>query len=341
MAEIKTFPAVRHLRAEPTSHVLRYRGGDLHAAGPGVAFWFRPINTALAEVPIDDRELPFLFHARSADFQQLTVQGVITFRIADPSAIARRVDFSIDLDSGRWTQTPLEQVAGLLTQLAQQFVIDELVKLGIRAILTDGVAPIRDRIAAGLAAEGALAELGLEIVAVRVAAVAPTSELEKALQQPTREAIQQQADEATFSRRALAVEKERAIADNELKNRIELARREQELVSQDGVNARRRAEEDAIAQLVGARAEDERAELRAEREAQTLDTVQAAQLRAEAERARIQAAMPADVRLALALQELAGQVGMIEHLTITPDMLTSLIGRVTAGAGNGNAAGAG
>ena len=183
------------------------------------------------------------------------------------SAIARRVDFSIDLDSGRWTQTPLEQVAGLLTQLAQQFVIDELVKLDIRAILTGGVAPIRDRIAAGLDAEGALAELGLEIVAVRVAAVAPTSELEKALQQPTREAIQQRADEATFSRRALAVEKERAIADNELKNRIELARREEELVSQDGVNARRRAEEDAVAQLVGAHAEDERAELRAEREA--------------------------------------------------------------------------
>ena len=51
---------------------------------------------------------------------------------------------------------------------------------------------------------------------MRVAAVAPTSEMEKALQQPTREAIQQDADEATFRRRALAVEKERAIAENEL-----------------------------------------------------------------------------------------------------------------------------
>ena len=41
---------------------------------------------------------------------------------------------------------------------------------------------------------------------MRVAAVAPTAEMEKALQQPTREAIQQNADEATFQRRALAVE---------------------------------------------------------------------------------------------------------------------------------------
>jgi hypothetical protein len=40
----------------------------------------------------------------------------------------------------------------------------------------------------------------------------------------------------------MAVEKERAIAENELANRIELARREEELVSQAAVNDRRKAE---------------------------------------------------------------------------------------------------
>jgi regulator of protease activity HflC (stomatin/prohibitin superfamily) len=329
MAEIKTFPLLRHLRAEPTSHVLRYRRGALHRDGAGLAFFFRAIDTAVAEVPIDDRELPFLFHARSADFQQLTVQGVITFRIADPRRTARRVDFAIDLDSGRWTQTPLEQVAGLLTQLAQQFVIDELVKLDVRTILSDGVAPIRARIAAGLAGETALQDLGLEIVAVRVAAVASTAELEKALQQPTREAIQQRADEATFQRRALAVESERAIADNELTTRIELSKREQELVAQDGANARRKAEERAAALLVDARAADERAELDATREAATIEAVQTAKLRAEAERARIQSSIPAPTLLGLGLQRLASQIGNVEHLTITPDIVTGLIAQVS------------
>ena len=65
-------------------------------------------------------------------------------------------------------------------------------------------------------------ELGLHLVAVRVADVSPAAEMEKALRQPTREKIQQQADEATFERRALAVEKERAIAENELNNRPRL-----------------------------------------------------------------------------------------------------------------------
>jgi hypothetical protein len=80
MAEIKTYPLVRLLRSEPTAHVLRYRRGELRAAGTGLAFWFRPITSAVAEVPLDDQELPFLFHARSADFQQLTVQGVVTYQ---------------------------------------------------------------------------------------------------------------------------------------------------------------------------------------------------------------------------------------------------------------------
>jgi len=316
MAQITTLPLIRHLRAEPTAHVLHYRRGTLVRQGAGLAFWFRPIHTAVAEVPIDDRELPFLFHVRSSDFQELTVQGAIAFRVADPELLARRVDFTVDLLGGRWTQAPLEQVAALLSQLAQQFVIDELVRLDVRTILSGGVAPIRDRIAAGLRAEPALAELGLDVVAVRVAALSPTAEVEKALRQPTREAIQQRADEATFSRRALAVEKERAIAENELQNRIELARRQEQLVSQDAAN-----------QGVDAQATDERARLTARREADTIDLVEAARLRAERERASIQAAMPADVLLALALRELAGG---LDELTVTPDLIAPLLKRLAA-----------
>ena len=335
MAAITPFPLVRHLRAEPTSHVLHYRRGNLVREGAGLAFWFRPIHTAVAEVPIDDRELPFLFRARSADFQELTVQGAINFRVADPRRLARRVDFTIDLLTGRWTETPLEQVAGLLTQLAQQFVTDDFVRVDVRRILADGVAPIRSRIATGLAGEAALEELGLEVVAVRVAAVTPSADLEKALRQPTREAIQERADKATFQRRALAVENERAIAENELSNRIELARREEELVEREGANARRRAEEDAAAMLVAAQASDERRALEAQREAQTIDTVESAHLRAERERVQINRDARPEIMLAVALQELAAALGQVEHLTITPELLTPLLQRATSATANG------
>ena len=50
-----------------------------------------------------------------------------------------------------------------------------------------------------------------------------------------------------------------AIAENELQNKIELARREQQLVEQHGANARRTAELDAAAQLVARRRAERRA----------------------------------------------------------------------------------
>ena len=329
-------PFLRHLRAEPTSHVMRYRRGTLVAQGAGLAFWFRPITTAVAEIPVDDRELPFLFHARSADYQRVTVQGAITFRVTDPARLAERIDFSVDLDTGRWSNEPLEQVGGLLTQLAQQFVIDQLAARALRPILAEGVAPIRARIDRGLGEEPALAQLGLQVVAVRVADVAPTAEVEKALQQPAREQIQSQADEATFARRATAVENERAIAENELANRIELARREEQLVAQQGANEIRRAQEEAAARMVAAEADDERKRLDAQRRADTIDLVEQAALRTERERAEIQKAMPTDVLLALALKEIAGQLGNIDHLTITPDLIGPLLQRAAAASAREN-----
>ena len=328
MAEITTYPLLRHLRAEPTAHVLRYRRGQLRAAGAGLAFWFRPTSAAVAEVPLDDQELPFLFHARSADFQQLTLQGVITFRFTDPQLVAQRIDFTVDLASGAWSETPLEQVHGLLVQMAQQYVIDELARLELREILADGVAPLRDQIADGLRAEATLTAIGLEIVAVRVAALAPTGEVEKALQQPTREAIQQKADEATFARRALAVEKERAIGENELQNRIELARREEQLVTQEGANERRRAEEQAAADAIADHALDAQERMVAAREADAVEQLENVRLAAERQRAAIQRELGERILMALAVRELAGQLGKVEHLTITPELITPLLGRL-------------
>ena len=100
MADIQTYPLVRHLRGTPTGHILHLRAGKLVHDGTGLSFWFRPLSAVLSEVPVDDRELPLLIHARTADFQNVTVQATVAFRITDPTIAASRLDFSIDPDGG-------------------------------------------------------------------------------------------------------------------------------------------------------------------------------------------------------------------------------------------------
>ncbi len=333
MAEITNLMFLRHLRSEPSSHVMLFRGGRLRRSGRGLAFWFVPLSASLAEVPCDDRELPFLFHGRSADFQDVTTQGVITYRVVDPETLAARVDFAVGLDSGQYLKTPLDQIAGLLTQLAQQLAWDFLAHTPVKAILAEGVDEVRTRIREGLAADRELAGMGLEIVAVRVSGISPTSDLEKALQTPMREQIQQQADEATFERRATAVEKERAIAENELQNRIELATREEKLIGQHGLNEQRRAREEAEAARIAAEADADRNRLNAETKAEAIRAVEAARVEAEREKMAIYRDLPSAVMVGLAAQELAGKLTRIDHLNVSPDllgpMLTDLVGAGT------------
>ena len=47
MATISNFIIVRHLRADNSSHVIRYRGGKLAHSGRGLAFWFAPMSATL------------------------------------------------------------------------------------------------------------------------------------------------------------------------------------------------------------------------------------------------------------------------------------------------------
>jgi len=332
MTDIQTYPFVRHLRGTPTGHIRHLRAGKLVHDGTGLSFWFRPLSAVLSEIPVDDRELPLLIHARTADFQHVTVQASVAYRITEPELAASRLDFSIDPDSGSWRGNPLEAIAGLLTELAQQHTLDLLASLPLLEALA-ATAAVRDRVQTGLGGDLRLRDTGLTVIGVRVVAVRPEPEVERALQTPTREGVQQDADKATFERRAVAVERERAISENELQSQIELAIREEQLVTQRGQNGRRRAEETAAAGAVETAAKADRERALAASRADATRLVGLAD--ADAETAKLAAYRDLDTQtlLALALRELAGQLPQIGTLNLAPDLLTTALGKLTAGAG--------
>ena len=331
MADITRFGFVHHLRADPTAHVRHVRKGRLVHDGAGQAFWFRPLTAALSEVPVDDREQPLLFHARTADFQDITVQATITYRVVDPATAAGRIDFGIDPSSGAWRATPLEQLGSLLTELAQQHALDLLAQMTLPQALATGMAGVRERVGSGLTADPRLATTGLGIVDVRVVAVRAEPDIERGLQTPMRERVQQDADKATFERRALAVERERAIAENELQNQIELARREEQLVEQKGQNDRRRATEKAAAGKIHADAQAASQRLLADAQADATRVVGLAEADAEEARMAAYRELEAATILGLAVKELAGNLPAIGTLNLTPDLLTPLLARLGAG----------
>jgi regulator of protease activity HflC (stomatin/prohibitin superfamily) len=330
MAAVTRTLVLSHLRGTPTSHVRHLRRGKVVHDGTGLSFWFRPLTAVLSEVPVDDRELPLMFHARTSDFQDVTVQASVTYRIADPALAATRVDFSISPGTGRWAGTPLEQIGGLLTETAQQHSLALLARTSLADALSSGAPAVRELVASGLAADRRLTDTGIEVIAVRVVAIRPEPEMEKALRTPARELVQQDADRATYERRALAVERERAISENEMQSKIELARREEQLVSQRGANARRQAEEAAAANRTETEAQASRTQRLGDARAHATQAL--GEATAAAERARVNAYrdLPEAILLGLAVKELAGSLPQIGSLVLAPDLLIPLLARFGA-----------
>jgi regulator of protease activity HflC (stomatin/prohibitin superfamily) len=328
MAEIRTLGPARHLRADAASHILHYRGENLRRGGRGLAFWFAPWSASVAEVPVDDREIVLAFHGRSADFQDVVVQGALTYRVVDAARTAARVDFTIDLRKGTWLRQPIEKIALILSQLAQQHAQGYLQASPLRECLGQGHDRIRRAIEEALAPSDLLADMGLQLIAVRISSLKPSNDLERALEATTRERIQQEADEATFRRRALAVEKERAIQENELQNQIELAKREEQLIEQRGQNARRESSERAEATRIDVESQALSVRVQGEAEAGSIKAVEGVRLDLDRERYGIYRTMPAPVMAALALQQLAGKLQKIEHLSLTPDLLGTMLAGV-------------
>ncbi len=275
-----------------------------------------------------DREMTFIVKSQSADYKEIAVQGTVLWAVSNVDVLSQRVDFSVDLKTGLPTAKPEDHInkviAGLVRGIAEGYIKGH----GVRDLLEGGLADCQARLNAGLADDPTMGEMGLSVVAVRVAALTPSSELARALQAPTFESLQQQADEATFARRALAVDKERAIAENELANQVELASRRSDLIDREGANARAEAEAVAEARAIRARGEADTTVIAADAEAAQIRAVEQAE--ADMEQARLAAvnALGADKLFALAARDLAGKLDRIEGVTVTPDMLSGVLSQL-------------
>jgi regulator of protease activity HflC (stomatin/prohibitin superfamily) len=298
----------------------------------------------VAQLPVEDVETTFMLGERSADFQEVAVQVTLTYRVVDPQKAAQRVNFSISLDSGVWIEQPLQRLANLWAHWSRHLVRASVMAMAVADLLHAGPDRTRAALEEALRDNAEIAEMGLALVSVQVDRVTPAPEVEKALQTPTREAIQQKADEATFQRRALAVEKERAIKENELATEIELARRQEDLIRRQGDNQMLAVRQETERQRLNVEAEAERNQIAANGQAQAIRVRAEAEaearrkmmeVEAEAETRRVEAwkDAPPSVTFGLAAQRFADKVQTIQHLNLTPDLVGDTLKRMLLGEG--------
>ena len=110
--------------ARPPGRATASAGG-VRREGVGLSYAFRARTAVISEVPVEDRELSLVAHARTRRLRPRSAcRWAVTWRVVEPGLAAQRLDFGIDTRTGRWRSTPLDALATLLGELAQEPVVD-------------------------------------------------------------------------------------------------------------------------------------------------------------------------------------------------------------------------
>jgi regulator of protease activity HflC (stomatin/prohibitin superfamily) len=237
---------IAFFKAEPHEYILAYRNGRIAHQGAGRSFWYWKPSTSIVLVPLATKDALFMLNETTGNFQSVSIQGQITYRITDPVTLSQLMNFTVIQGTHQYQSDDPDQLDQRVINLMQAQIRAELSQLSLEQAIRSADL-LAEQVLARVQAEPSLRAMGLECVSLFITAIKPTPEMAKALEAEYREALQKRADEAIFSRRAHAVEQERTIKQNELSTAVDLENRRRELVELQSENARKQAESEAVA----------------------------------------------------------------------------------------------
>lgn len=219
---------INYIKFDAMVYVLHYSGGKLKKEGRGLSFFYTAYNSSIVAIPLGSNDVQFYFNESTQDFQSISIQGQITYKVTNPKQLADLLDFSVDR-RGTYKSNDAEKITQRLTNEAQTATSGLIQSLTLKESLRSAKR-IEETIKKGIQASEAIKLLGIEPLSVTVTAVKATPEMERALEAETRESVQQEADQAVYHRRNFAVEQERKIKESELNTEIAVEEKRKQIV---------------------------------------------------------------------------------------------------------------
>jgi hypothetical protein len=329
---------IRYMKAPPTSYVLHFVGGQAVREGAGLSFFYWAPSAVIVSVPIGSVDVPFVFNEVTADFQDATIQGELTYRITDPRRVAALLDYSLDA-RGHYRSDDPTKLSDRLVHAAQILARSFTQRHELKELLVSSDALVAEVLAGLKTAEG-VTMLGVEVLGLSILSIKATPEMSKALQAAAREQLLRQADEAIYARRNTAVELERTIKENELNTEIAVEQKKRQVVESQWdaqIAAEQKKRQVSETKMAADVAVEEQRSVLVER--RVANDRQEADARAYALRAVMEPIKDVDWRtlmatnagsdprflISLAFQELAANASRIGELNVSPELLHSLL----------------
>ena len=217
-------------KGDPSSFVMRFKNGKVKQQGTGSSFFYYAPTSSVVVVPLNSKESSFAFRTKTKDFQEVSIQGQVAYRISDPVKAAQMLNFTVS-PKGEYLLDDPEKIEERVLRSVQVLIRNSAQTLPLRQALVCAQT-LSTELQASLPSQGALQLLGIEINEVAVTAVVPTPETGKALEADMREQLLKDADAAIYERRLASIDQERQVQEKELAGEQALAIQQQAIEQQ-------------------------------------------------------------------------------------------------------------
>lgn len=329
---------IKHIKFDSMTYVLHFKNGNIKREGRGLSFFYFAPNSSIAAIPMGSNDLPFVFNESTNDYQTVTIQGQISYKINNPKTLADVLDFTVQ-DNGQYKKNDIEKLNQRIINEAQTSTSAYIHGIKLKEAIRSAKA-IEENITEGLKSSTAIGMLGIEILGANILAIQATPEMARALETETREKLQQEADQAVYERRNFAVEQERIIKESELSTEIaveekqkQIAEKKMESEVQKADNQRKLREMELEADISVENQRKSLIEQKTEndkKEAETKGYVLETTLKPYRDmdwKTLTALSNNSDPRfnISLAFRELADNADKIGNLNISPDLLDSIL----------------
>jgi regulator of protease activity HflC (stomatin/prohibitin superfamily) len=304
-------------------------------------FYYTP-TTSLVAIPISSIEAPFIFEETTQDFQTISLQGQVSFRITDVKRLSALLNYTLNSSGKGYTSDDPDKLPKRIIDIVHVLLKKEVSGLTLKQALTS-TEDLTSKINTAISNQREIVLLGIEVLGVSILAILPTKETARALEAEAREQILKEADDAVYARRNAAVEQERKIKENELNTEIAVERkkrqiRETQMEAEQAVQEKQHQLEESQMnfnikleeqkkELVRLSVENAKAEADAKAYAATKMMEAFQRVDANILQSLASVGMAPENLIALAFQGLAEKADKIGELNISPDLLQQLLKR--------------
>jgi len=210
------------------NYVIHYKNGNIKKEGRGLSFFYFSPNSSIVSIPVPSNDFQFVFNETTKDYQEVTLQGQITYKIDNPKQIAETLDFTVNKKK-QYLKNDYEKIQQRIINEAQTASASIIQQLNLKQALRQ-LEEIEKEIFTSVQKSKTVQMLGLEVLSVNILGVTPNPEMARALEAQTRESLQKEADQAVYERRNFAVEQERIIKESELNTEIAVEEKQKQIV---------------------------------------------------------------------------------------------------------------